>query len=78
MTDQTVTIAGRTFRIGATYAPKPKDGATRYRRKTLLRVRPPSMWNSEPMVYWLNKNGREEWSTAKAWLRWAGEEVPDA
>lgn len=77
MSDRTVTIGGREFRIGATYAPKPKEGVTRYRRKTLKRVRQPS-WGSPMMVYWLNKNGSEEWSTATSWLRWVGEELPDA
>ena len=73
---ETVNICGREFRIGATYAPKPKPGVTNHRRKTLLRyheeaVRP----FYGPSVQWRNKGGSEEWAIASAWLRWAGDEV---
>lgn len=71
----TITIGGREFRVGATYAPKPKPGVTSHRRKTLLRYREHHMYHSEPMVQWRNKNGSKEWATVKAWLRWAGDEV---
>ena len=77
MTD-VVTIGGRQFRIGATYRPKPKDGVTSHRLKTLLLYRAGTYWpHSGPSVKWRNKNGTEEWSHASAWLKWAGEEVTE-
>ena len=70
----TITIGGREFRIGATYRPKSFEVSAR--RKTLLRYRAEKAWPFQgPSVQWRNKNGSEEWATAKAWLRWAGDEV---
>ena len=76
MTSETVTIGGREFRVGATYAPKPKAGVTSNRRKTLLVYREQEVWPFYgPSVQWRNKNGSTEWANADAWLRWAGDEV---
>jgi hypothetical protein len=73
---ETVTIGNRTFRIGATYAPKPGRGVISYRRKTLLRYRPELVWPfTGPSVQWANKNGSTEWANATAWLKWVGDEV---
>mgnify|MGYP000547076538 CR=1 FL=1 len=74
--NDTITIGGREFRVGATYGPKPKPGVTSHRRKTLLTYREETVWPFYgPSVKWRNKNGSEEWANADAWLRWAGDEV---
>jgi hypothetical protein len=73
---ETVTIGGREFRIGATYAPQPKPGVTSHRRKTLLKYVPVAGWpRLAPWVEYRNKNGRTERSSADAWFKWAGGEV---
>lgn len=81
MSDQTVAIGGREFRIGATYAPKPKEGVKSYRRKTLLKVRR-DPWSRrqecQVIVSFRNKNGSEETCSSRSWVKWAGEELPDA
>jgi hypothetical protein len=69
----TITMKGREFKIGATYAPKPKPGVTSHRRKKLLgKYRD---WFGETYVEFENKNGSVETSLDVAWLKWVGDEV---
>ena len=66
----TITIGGREFRVGATYAPR-KPGPRTHAKIFLELVEKPS-WGT--CVRFTGRRG-PSWVTARSWLRWAGDEV---
>ena len=80
---ETVTIGGREFRVGATYAPKRPGLARKPRRLQGLssdeRCRRSGMNRPGGTVYYATKYRNGDWWSATCsavqWLRWAGEEV---
>lgn len=70
----TITIGGREFRIGATYAPKPKR--VPWGPRTLLSYSPEPLGPfMAPLVSWQEAGGAKTSGTLNEWLAWAGDEV---
>ena len=68
-----VTIAGRTFTLGAVYAPRAGRAGRRPRR--LLRYEPDSPLPGGWVALALVPSGRRRVMAGEAWAAWAGEEV---
>ncbi len=79
----TITIGGREFRVGATYAPK-RPGPSRKPRRLQGFDPATSCWMSGmnrpggTITYGIRDRDGEMWCrncSAEQWLRWAGDEV---
>jgi hypothetical protein len=70
-----VTIAGRTFRLGVAYAPRP--GSSGYKPRRLLGYTADSLLSGGRVHLALVPSGEERVMTGTAWAAWAGEPVGD-
>ncbi len=83
MTDQTVTIAGRTFRIGAWYGPAKPVADNAMAHAKARKFQTIVGWSTRrPKVSYVFKTDNGKWDTGRCsaaqWFQWAGEEVLDA
>ena len=74
--DAEVTIAGRTFRLGAVYAP-PGTGSGRHKPRRLLGFSQDSPLPGGRVTVELVPSGRQEIMAGTVWVAWAGAPVED-